>query len=225
MWIVNLYNAGEYALLLSWAFWVLLSITLHELAHGWAAIWQGDDTPIRYNRMTLNPVVHMGWMSIIIFALFGIAWGLMPVDPSRFRWGRRGRIVVAGAGPAMNVLLAFIALTAAALWLAYGPTANAKLHDNVMIFLTTGGWLNLALALFNLLPIPPLDGASILAGMSLTFYRWMHNPNFQQIGFFIFLAIFMSGIGGLMFSGAQSIGGAYVGFILGLLGGGMRSSP
>src|SRR5688572_29409894 len=104
-WMGNLAAQREYALLVSWIFWVLFSITLHELAHGWAALWQGDDTPRRLGRMTPNPIVHMGWVSLLMFAIVGIAWGVMPVDPSRFRWKRKGRTIVYGAGPAMNVAL------------------------------------------------------------------------------------------------------------------------
>lgn len=209
-WVHDLYQQpGGPVLLVSWAFWVIFSITLHELAHGWAAIWQGDDTPIRYNRMTINPLVHMGGMSLLMFAIIGIAWGMMPVDPSRFRWRRRGRIVVSGAGPAMNILLAFIALTVAALWSHYGPTAQ-PLHNNVTLFLFTGGWLNLVLAAFNLLPIPPLDGSSILSGLSMTMYRFFQHPQSQMFGMFILLAIFISGVGSFLFGFAVDIGDAYV---------------
>jgi hypothetical protein len=72
-WVLSAYKFGGAALLVSWIFWVIFSITMHELAHGWAALWQGDDTPRRYHRMTLNPVVHMGPVSLIMFALLGIA--------------------------------------------------------------------------------------------------------------------------------------------------------
>lgn len=216
-WVYELYAQGEIALLLSWIFWVLLSITLHELGHGWAAIWQGDDTPIRLGRMTLNPVVHMGYMALIMFAICGITWGVMPVDPSRFRWRRKGRIVVWGAGPAMNVLIALVLLTASALWTQYGPTSNTKLYDNVGIFLITGGWLNVFLALFNLLPVPPLDGAGILAGISMRWYRWYNDPQVQQIGTFILIAIFISGIGWILQAAAVKVAHQYTDLLMNLL--------
>ncbi len=107
-WVHELWQAGMVVELVSWIVWVLFSIVLHELAHGWAALWQGDDTPRRLDRMTINPLVHMQGMSLIAFAIIGIAWGVMPTDPSRYRWGRRGRVVVSGAGPAMNVGLALV---------------------------------------------------------------------------------------------------------------------
>jgi Zn-dependent protease len=194
--------------LLSWVFWVIFSITLHELAHGWAAIRQGDDTPIRMGRMTMNPLVHMGGMSLLVFALIGIAWGAMPVDPSRFRWKRRGRIVVAGAGPAMNLVLAFISLTLGALWMRYAPAAD-PLHSNVAHFLFIGGMLNIVLAAFNLLPIPPLDGSNILMGLSHRWYAIYNQPQAQMIGFFIMLALLLSGMFGLLFQAASWISGEY----------------
>ncbi|MCI0364050.1 MAG: site-2 protease family protein [Phycisphaerales bacterium] len=208
-WVHQYFQAGEHVRLISQIFWVVFSITLHELAHGWAAIWQGDDTPRRLGRMTMNPLVHMGPWSLLMFALVGIAWGVMPVDPSRFRWRRRGRIVVSFAGPAMNIALALVALTAAAFWINYGPDQE-PLRENVFLFLTTGGWLNIFLAAFNLLPFPPLDGAGILMGFSFRLYQFYQNPQAQMVGMLILIAIFMSDIRSILFVAAMSVGQAYL---------------
>ncbi|MDP7006011.1 MAG: hypothetical protein QF718_07365, partial [Phycisphaerales bacterium] len=86
-WVHELWNAGRGTELVSWIFWVIASITLHELAHGWAAIWEGDDTPRVTGHMSANPIVHMGLPSLILFLILGIAWGMMPVNPYRFRHG------------------------------------------------------------------------------------------------------------------------------------------
>ena len=83
-WMADLWQQNP-MLLCSWVFWVILSICLHELGHGYAAIKCGDDTPRLSGHMTLNPIVHMGVPSLVMFAIVGIAWGMMPVDPSRFR--------------------------------------------------------------------------------------------------------------------------------------------
>jgi Zn-dependent protease len=200
----NLYQDGRTAELISWAFWVLLSITLHELAHGWAALWQGDDTPRRLNRMTANPVVHMGTMSLLAFALLGIAWGVMPVNPSRFRDRRKGEVLVASAGPAMNVGLAVVSLTMLVGWLALGPQGTPG-YRNIAVFLWVGGWLNLLLALFNLLPIPPLDGSTILAGLSRRIYHLYQQPRAQLFGMFVVLAIFITGCGSFVFGAGQVV--------------------
>ena len=203
--------------MISWIFWVIFSITLHELAHGWAAIWQGDDTPRRLGRMTANPLVHMGPTSLIVFAIIGIAWGMMPVDPSRFRNGRRGRVYVSGAGPAMNVALALACLVLLVIWMAVGPQGN-EFYRNLTIFLWTGGWLNVLLACLNMLPIPPLDGSSVLSGLSFKAWRFYQQPNVQQYGFIALVVILITPIGDAMFGICASIPFAGVEMVNALLG-------
>jgi len=197
-WVSGFVRDGAYIELISWIFWVLLSITLHELAHGWAAIWQGDDTPIRLQRMTANPIVHMGLHSLFMFALCGIAWGMMPVNRYNFRDGHKGDIYVSAAGPAMNLLIAAVCLVMLTVWGRFVPAGSA-LAGNVTTFLYLGIALNLILAPFNLLPIPPLDGSRILAGFSPRFRELFERPQAQLFGLFAFLAIFfMTPIGGIM---------------------------
>jgi Zn-dependent protease len=135
---------------------------------------------------------------MLVFALIGIAWGVMPVDPSRFRWGRRGRIVVSGAGPAMNVALAFLTLTLLIAWLALGPQGGDA-HANIAVFLWTGGWLNLVLALLNLLPVPPLDGSDILSGFSFKIWQLYQHPRAPMAGLILLLLVFYTGCGGVLF--------------------------
>ena len=226
--IIGIYQNLGLPAAAAFLFWGIFSITMHELAHGWAALSQGDDTPRIYGRMTPNPVVHMGWMSLILLVLTGIAWGMMPVDPSKFRWGRRGRIVVSGAGPAMNVLL--WAICWGALGYLIAKHADLSAFDGSLLgafpqgetrqlamFLLIGGSLNGMLALFNMLPLPPFDGASVLAGFSRTYYRWMHDPRIANAGFFIVLIALFSGIGRLMGRFADRMGIELAGWVAGLL--------
>jgi Zn-dependent protease len=216
-WVHRLYQNGGIVPLVAWVFWVIFSITLHELAHGWAALWQGDDTPRRMRRMTINPLVHIGPMSLLVFALIGIAWGMMPVDPSKFRWRRKGRVFVIGAGPAMNVALAVIAITAAAIWQRYGPATRDPLYGNVFEFLMTGGYLNLVLAMFNLMPVPPLDGAGILSGLSFRAYRFFESPEAQMYGMFVLIALFVTPLGEVFWRAGLYGSTVYLDFVLGLL--------
>ncbi len=106
-WAAQLWQTSP-VLLISWVFWVIASITLHELGHAWAAIRLGDDTPIHTRHMTVNPIVHMGPMSLIAFALLGFAWGSMPINPSRLR-GTHAHAIVAAAG-SLGQGLMFIAM-------------------------------------------------------------------------------------------------------------------
>ncbi len=171
-WVTSaLDSGGGPAFLIAWIIWVIGAIVLHELAHGWAALACGDDTPRVMGHMTWNPIVHMGWASLLLFAILGIAWGAMPVNPSRFK-GRYDDALVALAGPMMNVALALACILACGLWLpfckgvwfSWGASGfPPALAYNVYIFLSVGAMLNIALALFNLLPIPPLDGSRVLA--------------------------------------------------------------
>ena len=78
-WVTDALSVSP-VLLISWVVWVIGSIVLHELAHGWAAISRGDRTPIERGHMTWNPLIHMGGMSLLVFAVVGIAWGMMPVN-------------------------------------------------------------------------------------------------------------------------------------------------
>ena len=100
-------------------FCVTLSIVLHELGHGIAAIAQGDDTPRVTGHMTLNPLVHMGTMGLGLLCFAGIAFGVMPVDPRRFR-GRHGDAFVAAAGPLVNGVIAIFSLTILAMLIEQG---------------------------------------------------------------------------------------------------------
>src|SRR5262245_51867890 len=161
-WVTDWWSVSP-VLLGSWVFWVIASITLHELAHGYAAIRLGDDTPIHAGHMTFNPLVHMGQTALIMFALFGFTWGAMPVNPSRLR-GRYGEAIMAFAGPACNALQFVVIMLANVLWvkLARGHVEEHVLQ-NMHIFLWTGSMINLMGFFFNLIPIPPLDGWRILA--------------------------------------------------------------
>jgi len=154
---------------------VIVSICLHELAHGVVAIWLGDRTPIETGHMTLNPAVHMGLPSVICLLLAGIAWGAMPVNPRRLR-GRFSAALVAAAGPAANVLLALMAIASLGIWqrwdLRRGDALGVPLA-NLQYLLWVFGATNFALAIFNLIPIPPLDGSRILGNFSRAYGRLM----------------------------------------------------
>ena len=175
-WISDLLNnpaINGQVWVVSWAVWVIFSICLHELAHGWTAIKLGDDTPRLSGHMTWNPLVHMGQWSLLMFLFIGIAWGMMPVNPSRLR-GRYGDAIVSLAGPMMNLLLASIALVGLMLWvpLCDGQLISSieiahPLSTNLRTFFHLGAMLNIVLLLFNLLPIPPLDGGRILMDVDL----------------------------------------------------------
>ena len=197
-WLTDLWSSlhGQ-VLVVSWLVWVIVSIALHELAHGWTAIKLGDDTPIRTGHMTWNPMVHMGPFSFAALLLMGIAWGAMPVDPSRLR-GKHADTLVTAAGPLMNLALALVVLLVLVFWepfaggyLFSGVTVQDPLKTNLLIFLITGAKLNCVLMLFNLLPVPPLDGGRILMNLVPSYDRLMRSEHGQFIGLGIFILFFV----------------------------------
>ncbi len=214
-WVADL-MATNPAMLVSWVVWVIGSIVLHELAHGWAAIHRGDRTPIETGHMTWNPLVHMGGMSLLMFALVGIAWGAMPVNTYRLR-GKHADALVAAAGPAMNVGLAFVAMILGGAWLAFAKDMGEPLYTNVWVFFFCGTFLNLFLAGLNLLPIPPLDGGRILASFSPTVRGWMDRPQAMMIAMLIAIVIIFR-FGGKLWGPVMDFSAAGTHLVAGALG-------
>ncbi|OGQ51280.1 MAG: hypothetical protein A3J24_07045, partial [Deltaproteobacteria bacterium RIFCSPLOWO2_02_FULL_53_8] len=147
---------------------VLISLTLHEFAHAWAAMRMGDPTAKMLGRLTLNPIKHLdplGTIMLFFSGLFGWAKPV-PVNPRNFRDYKRGEIVVSAAGPLSNLILAVISavmlqvLDAAAS--TFGPQM-AWLYTPLYMMAHVGVIINISMAVFNILPIPPLDGSHILA--------------------------------------------------------------
>lgn len=177
---------------MSWIACVVISIVLHELAHGWMALRLGDSTPNDLNRMTLSPIVHMGPLSIAVMLVTGIAWGAMPINPSRLK-GRYAEALVAAAGPAVNAVLAVAALLAAILWLRIAgelpkPGTPAKNgFDMLWLFAS----LNALLVVFNLLPAPPLDGSHILANLNRSYADLLDSDGFRSVQLLPFIAAFI----------------------------------
>jgi len=173
----------------SWILIVIVSVVIHELAHGWMAIRLGDTTPIRMGRMTGNPAVHMGGVSLVALMIFGIAWGQMPIDPTRLR-GKYAEAKVALAGPVSNLLIALCSLTALGLLIRFAPNVNGQWQENLHEFLFLAGSANILLAVYNLVPIPPFDGSHILANFHRGYARFISDPSKQGFFMLCFFAMF-----------------------------------
>ena len=140
---------------------VVFSVCLHEFFHAWAAVTEGDES-LR-DHLTLNPLKQMGVMSIIMFLFLGIAWGSVQVRKEVLR-GRKSLLKIALAGPAANMLLyliAFVLLFCICKWADQGDMEDMR-NRTLLLFTVTMGVYNFVLLLFNLLPVPGLDGWHIL---------------------------------------------------------------
>lgn len=180
----------------------VVSITLHELAHGVAAIKLGDDTPRYTGHMTGNPLVHMGVTSIAMLLLFGIAFGAMPVDRSRLR-GKYAEAIVAVAGPLTNLVLGIGGLVCLGLLARFGVLSDgSQVHKNMELLLWVFGSTNLALMLFNLIPVPPLDGSYILANLVPSYRQLMSAEMVRGVMTAAFFALFL-GAGTFIYSVAD----------------------
>jgi Zn-dependent protease len=146
---------------------ILLALTFHEFMHGWVANLLGDPTARLAGRLTMNPLVHLDPIGTLMIFLVRFGWARpVPVDPHNFRNPKQGLLLVSLAGPSANMLLAFLSGMLVRIF-----------HAGQLNFLPENVWtpiyamlryslqINLALAIFNLIPIPPLDGSKILYGL------------------------------------------------------------
>ena len=161
--LLRLSQTGDVQLLLIVAIAFVVAITIHEASHALAATWLGDDLPRLQGRLTLNPLRHLDPLGTVMIAIAAFGWGRpVLVNPYRLRYGvNRGMALVAAAGPASNVALA-IMLTPLARQLIESATGETDFLIRAVLLIIQ---LNVLLALFNLLPIPPLDGFSVLVGV------------------------------------------------------------
>lgn len=170
---------------------VLLALAIHEYAHAVAAVRLGDPGPKLDGRLTLNPLPHLDPIGTIMLFLFSFGWAKpVMVDPRRFQNPRRDMMWVALAGPVSNILLAFALSRVAPLLLTIVPHT---VLPATITFLQVAIQLNIWLAVFNMLPLPPLDGSKVLAGLLPARYAYRY-MQFERYGMFVLLLLVMTGM-------------------------------
>ena len=173
---------------------VLLCLTVHETCHGLAALALGDPTAKRMHRLSFNPLHHIDWLGLAAMFVCGFGWAKpVPVDMRYFKNPKAGMALTALAGPVSNFLLALLAMLAASLMVRLAPVTGLTLW--ALYFLIDLAILSIGLGLFNLIPIPPLDGSKVLFSLlpEKAYYTLMR---YERYGMLVLLAIVWLDIGG-----------------------------
>lgn len=196
------------------AIFLLVAFPVHEFSHAAVANLLGDSTAKLFGRMTLNPIVHFdpvgGTMTIITVLIGGFLFGWAkptPVNPANLRDRRNGEVWVALAGPLSNLVMALIAAFVFRVLFALEARLPNLLYDGIYLFVV----FNVALAIFNLIPIPPLDGSSLLFRVLSPRQAWQVRPFLSQYGMFVliaFILVLSRPLSGLIFGVANLLVGA-----------------
>jgi len=171
----------------------LLALTLHEVAHGFVAYKLGDPTAQRLGRLSLNPLRHLDPLGVLAFLIMKIGWAKpVPVDARYFKNPRQDMIWVSLAGVSANLLLAVASGLAARLLIPLGNLLPMSIFWPLIQMIAASVWINVMLAVFNLIPIPPLDGGQVLGNLLPREIARVYNK-LEPLGFFILLALFYTG--------------------------------
>lgn len=204
-------------LILVQVFVVLFAITVHEAAHAWTANKLGDPTAAALGRASLNPLVHIDPIGTVIFPLILILFKMpvfgwakpVPYDPRNLRQPKKGGLWISFAGPISNILTAGAAVLLFRLLRPFGAriadvSALSRPLEGLSIILLFTAIINISLAVFNLIPIPPLDGSGILAGL-LSERAAAKYERLRPYGFILLILVMYSGVLSLIFSPVQNL--------------------
>lgn len=163
MGMLSYYLLSKLSRILFIALVLIIALPAHEISHALAAYIMGDKTAKNMGRLSLNPLKHLDPIGTLCLLLFSFGWAKpVPVNPYNFKNRKGGMAVTALAGPLANLILAFVSIIFKYLLVVFGVDINTGIYQIIYSFLLTSAYINIGLCLFNLLPIPPLDGADIL---------------------------------------------------------------
>ena len=178
----------------------LVAIPFHECGHALAAWLLGDDTAKRQGRLSLNPFAHFDLLGTLCMAFAGVGWAKpVSTDPRNFKNPKQGMALTALAGPASNFLLALVLLFAGRL--VYDYALYSAANQRLLTFLLTTAILSLGLGLFNLIPIPPLDGSKVLFSL-LPDRAYNTMLRYERYGMLLLWAVVLLGVGDKWMSAA-----------------------
>lgn len=172
----------------------LICITLHELSHGYVAYRLGDDTAKSMGRLTLNPIKHIDLFGLVMMIVFKFGWAKpVPVNMYRFEDPKKGMAITAMAGPISNLLISCIFLFIYGLVFLPLSNTDSVLGIAVLNMLELTAYLSLALAIFNIIPIPPLDGSKVLFSL-LSDNAYDKLMRYERYGMILLLIVIASGV-------------------------------
>lgn len=178
----------------------LICITLHELSHGYVAYRLGDDTAKRAGRLTLNPIKHLDPVGLLMMVVFHFGWAKpVPVNMYKFKNPKRGMALTALAGPVSNLVIAVVFLFIYGL--VYIPLSFSEAGGYVLTMLYLTAYISLGLAVFNLIPISPLDGSKVLFAF-LSDEAYMKLMRYEKYGSVLMLILVATGVLGKPLSAA-----------------------
>ena len=178
----------------------LVCITLHELSHGLVAYKLGDDTAKRAGRLTLNPIRHLDPMGLLMMLVFHVGWAKpVPVNMFRFKNPKRGMALTALAGPVSNIIIAVVFMFFYGV--AYIPLGHSDAGSYFLTMIQLTAYISLGLAIFNLIPISPLDGSKVLFSF-MSDERYYKLMRYEKYGSIIMFALVATGVLGRPLSAA-----------------------
>jgi Zn-dependent protease len=204
-------------------FVVLFAITIHEASHGWAALKKGDPTAFHMGRITLNPIRHIDPVGTILLPLILIVMGAppfgwakpVPVNPLNLRDPRKDNLIISIAGPLSNISVAIVAFIILKLLLnldpsfVYGRGGFSNLLSPIIQILYLTIVINIILAIFNMIPIPPLDGSGVVMGL-ISEEAAEKYEQIRPYGFFILIVLIMTGFIGRILGGVLRIVDSFI---------------
>ena len=204
---------------------VIIAMAFHEFAHAWMAVKLGDDTPLAQGRVSLNPLSHIDPMGIMMLLFCGVGWGKpVQIDTSNFngKYRKNGEALVALAGPLMNFILAFILTFILGIIMKFAGLSfiGSTVGTVILTMIEYAVIMNIGLGVFNLIPLPPLDGSKIfIRFMPYNVRNWIYDH--EMWFYMLFLIIWFTDISSLIISPIMNWIYSFimnaVGMLLGLL--------
>lgn len=189
---------------------VLIALTFHELAHGWVSSKLGDPTPGLTGRLTINPLAHLDPVGAILMVLTGFGWAKpVQISPRYYKNPKYGMAITAAAGPLSNLAMAFIAMILYTIVVIIGCKTGQFYYENAAVYYMTGARpdvlfrimdfisifvnVNLCFMVFNIIPIPPLDGSRVL-GLFLSNSAYFKLQQYERYSFILIIVLSLSGV-------------------------------